>query len=77
MKVRDNVVNILNNSVEATDMLKKFGALLLPKVVRVDNQNDLNVCNLYDIGTCMTLPGGVIHAGPKSQLGNFVFHSNT
>ena len=67
VKVRDIVVNILNNSVEATDMLKKFGALLLPKVVRVDNQNDLNVCNLYDIGTCMTLPGGVIHAGPKSQ----------
>ena len=67
MKVQDNVVNILNNSVEATDVLKKFGALLLPKVVRVDNQNDLNVRKLYDIGTCMTLPGGVIHAGPKSQ----------
>lgn len=65
----DRLVEIIDSSSEASTLLKHFGRVLS------DNMERIWQPDYYPRGTLLCLPGGVVHAGPRSRPRSVVFFS--
>jgi hypothetical protein len=64
----DNLMTAFESSSEANLLLQEFGNILIPE----DSMMEQRVEHDVPPGSLMTLPGGVIHAGPQCKQGRTV-----